>query len=132
MIKWPESPSWDEEFKKQQKDFIQQIQIASKEAFVTPEAKVKAKVKQVLANVNAYYIMPNTSGFGSSGAPDFVVCLRGKFIGIECKGGANKTSRLQDKNLREIMNHGGVSMVVDESTNMTEFQLKLIYLMEND
>lgn len=98
----------------------------------TAEGAVKNRVKKVLENVNAYYIMPATAGFGSSGAPDFVACLRGRFIGIECKAGKNKISLLQDKNLREITNHGGVSLVVDESTNMTELQLKLIYLMEND
>ena len=53
----------------------------------TPEAKVKAKVKAILKNLGAYYVMPVTSGYGNSGAPDFLVCIRGKFIGIECKAG---------------------------------------------
>ena len=39
---------------------------------MTPEGKVKDKVKKILKELKAYYIMPATGGYGSSGAPDFV------------------------------------------------------------
>jgi hypothetical protein len=42
---------------------------------MTPEGRVKAKVKDVLKAVGAYYVMPVTSGYGSSGAPYFLVCM---------------------------------------------------------
>ena len=41
----------------------------------TPEGKVKAKVKVILKELGAYYTMPVTGGFGTSGAPDFLVCF---------------------------------------------------------
>jgi hypothetical protein len=95
----------------------------------TPEKKVKDKVKKLLGEYGAYYFMPTTGGYGRSGVPDIVACLRGKFIGIECKANGNKPTALQDKNLAEIMNVGGFAVAVDEGgiellRNMLE-QLKL-------
>jgi pantoate kinase len=85
----------------------------------TPEGKVKARVKRVLADLNAYYVMPMGTGFGNSGAPDFVVCFRGKFIGIECKAGGNKPTALQFKHLKDIQDCGGMALIVDE-TNINQ------------
>lgn len=136
MASWPDwGKLWPDEWHKDvlQIEKMKKVQLLEMQKVMsTPEAKIKQKVKKVLENVNAYYIMPNTGGFGASGAPDFIVCLRGKFVGIECKAGKGKTSLLQDKNLKQIASHGGTSMIVDDSTDMTELQLKLIYLMEND
>lgn len=81
----------------------------------TPEAKVKAKVREVLKALGAYYTMPVTGGYGSSGAPDFLVCLGGRFIGIECKAGKGKTTALQEKNLEDIRKAGGVALVINEA-----------------
>lgn len=80
----------------------------------TPEVKVKNKVKAVLKNLGAYYVMPVTGGYGNSGAPDFLVCYKGRFIGIECKAGRNKPTALQEKNLREIEDAGGSGLVINE------------------
>ena len=80
----------------------------------TPEVKVKNKVKSVLKNLGAYYVMPVTGGYGNSGAPDFLVCYKGRFIGIECKAGRNKPTALQEKNLREIEDAGGSALVINE------------------
>lgn len=80
----------------------------------TPESKVKKQVKEILKNLGAYYVMPVTSGYGNSGAPDFLVCLRGKFIGIECKSGKKKPTALQLKNLDLIDKAGGWTFVINE------------------
>jgi Holliday junction resolvase len=53
----------------------------------TPEAKVKAKVVAQLKTLGAYYFYPVTGGYGGSGVPDIVGCLRGTFFAIECKAG---------------------------------------------
>jgi len=89
---------------------------------VTPEAKVKKRVRKVLDELDAYYVMPVTGGYGSSGAPDFLVCYRGKFIGIECKAGDNQPTALQFKNLRRIQDCGGAALVVNEH-NVDQLQL---------
>jgi hypothetical protein len=80
----------------------------------TPEAKVKARVKAILKDLGAYYVMPVTGGYGNSGAPDFLVCIRGKFIGIECKSGNKKPTALQLKNLDLIDMAGGWTFVINE------------------
>ena len=80
----------------------------------TPESKVKKQVVEVLKEVGAYYFYPVTGGYGRSGVPDVVACLRGRFIGIECKAGKGKTTALQDKNLHDIEDAGGVAWVVNE------------------
>jgi Holliday junction resolvase len=82
---------------------------------VKPEVAVKKKVLELLKKHKAYYFTPVTSGFGSSGVPDFVACIKGKFVGIEVKAGKNKPTALQDKNLTDIMGAGGVAIVVNES-----------------
>lgn len=79
-----------------------------------PEAKVKKKVTDLLKKHSAYYFTPVTGGFGASGIPDIVACIQGKFVGIEVKAGSNKPTALQDKNLMDIINAGGVSVVVNE------------------
>jgi hypothetical protein len=81
---------------------------------MTPEGKVKKRVKDMLAQIGAYYVMPATGGYGNSGAPDFLICYRGRFIGIECKAGRGKTTALQEKNLHDIRAAGGLAFVVNE------------------
>jgi hypothetical protein len=88
---------------------------------MTPEAKVKKRVRDVLKHLGAYYVMPVTGGYGNSGAPDFVVCLKGRFIGIECKAGKGKTTALQDKNLADIRTAGGTTFIINEE-NVHELQ----------
>lgn len=80
----------------------------------TPESKVKRKVNKALKEIGAYYFYPATGGYGRSGVPDVVACYRGRFFGIECKAGGNKPTALQEKNLSEILETGGFSIVVNE------------------
>jgi hypothetical protein len=81
---------------------------------VTPEAKVKKKVKDVLKELGAYYVMPMTGGYGKSGAPDFLVCWSGMFFGVECKAGNNTATELQLRNLHDIREAGGAAIVINE------------------
>ena len=82
---------------------------------MTPEGKVKEVVKKFLKEKGIYYIMPATGGYGSSGAPDIVVCHKGKFYGLEVKSGENKPTALQMDNLNRIEKNGGYAFVINES-----------------
>ena len=82
---------------------------------MTPEAKVKKKVKAILEAHGAYYAMPVGAGFGNAGVPDFLLCLKGRFIGIECKANGGKPTKLQVKHLEDIRRAGGEAIVVDET-----------------
>jgi Holliday junction resolvase len=81
---------------------------------MTPEAKVKKKVTNILKELNTYYFYPVTGGYGKSGVPDIIGCYEGKFFGIECKAGKNKPTPLQEKNLADIKAAGGIALVVNE------------------
>ena len=80
----------------------------------TPEAKVKAKVVKLLKEHGVYYFYPVTGGYGGSGVPDIIACHRGRFIGIECKAGKNKPTKLQERNLAQIKDAGGIALVINE------------------
>lgn len=79
-----------------------------------PEVKVKKDIKALLVKYQAYQFTPVMGGFGSSGVPDIVACIKGRFIGIEAKAGKGKPTALQEKNLTQIMNSGGVAVLVNE------------------
>ena len=81
---------------------------------MTPEAKVKKKVTDILKSRGAYYFYPVTGGYGGSGVPDIVACYKGMFLGIECKTGTKKPTKLQSLNLEKIANCGGVAVVINE------------------
>ena len=82
----------------------------------TPEAKVKAKIKDILKAQNVYYAMPIGTGYGNSGVPDFLCCVNGHFLGIEAKAGKGTTTALQEKNIQQIKDAGGTATVVNEDT----------------
>jgi len=86
-----------------------------------PESLVKKKVVEVLKQRGAYYFYPVTGGYGASGVPDIVACVNGRFLGIEVKADAKKRgpTALQQKNLRQINETGGVGVVID-ANNLDE------------
>jgi hypothetical protein len=98
----------------------------------TPEGLVKRQIKQILMTYKAYVCMPATGGYGSSGHPDFLACIKGRMIGIEAKAGNGVPTALQLNRLREIVEAGGVAIVVNE-TNLDDLRiiLSLIYNIEN-
>lgn len=98
---------------------------------MTPEKKVKNKIVRILKECGAYYFFPASYGMGRSGVPDIVCCLQGRFIGIECKAGKNKPTPLQEKELADIVEAGGISCVVNED-NIPELQTLLTKVMSKD
>lgn len=83
---------------------------------MTPEAKVKAQIKQALESVQGcYFFMPPANGYGRAGIPDFVGCLNGLFFAIEAKAGKGTTTALQDREIEKIKNCGGFAIVVNEN-----------------
>lgn len=80
----------------------------------TKEAAVKHQIRKILDTTRAYYAMPMGTGYGNSGVPDFLVCHKGQFIGIEAKAGKGTTTALQEKHLADIRAAGGTTLVVNE------------------
>lgn len=88
----------------------------SKGGAKTAEGKVKQRVKEILNELDCYWFMPVTIGYSRSGVPDFIACINGRFIGIETKSkySSHTLTKLQEKNLREIEQNGGLGIVVNE------------------
>lgn len=79
---------------------------------MTPEAKTKLHVKQLLLASEAYFFMPFGGGYGRAGIPDVVACVNGHFLAIECKAGKGKTTALQKRELQSIAAAGGTACIV--------------------
>ena len=50
--------------------------------------------------------------YGTSGLPDIICCLNGKFVGLEVKTPDGKVTKLQEVTLAKIQAAGGMGVVV--------------------
>lgn len=82
---------------------------------LTPEGKVKARLRRLLEINKVYHFMPATGGYGRSGVPDIVGCYKGFFFAIECKAGDKRPTALQEKELERIRDAGGQVFVINET-----------------
>lgn len=96
---------------------------------MTPETKVKAKVKKLLDELRIYYFFPATHGYGRSGVPDVVGCFMGLFVAVECKAGRGKLTPLQEMEIAKIIAAGGFTFVARED-NIDELKEKLTCLIQ--
>ena len=94
---------------------------------MTPEGRVKAKVKRLLADHGAYSFMPVQTGYGAT-TLDFLVCVYGFFVAIETKAGKGKITERQHRTIDEIKAAGGFAIVVREDTSALEMMLTTMRL----
>ncbi len=89
----------------------------------TPEGRVKEAVKRVLRARRIWFYMPVQNGLGYVGIPDFVCCWNGRMLAIETKapGKRAQTTANQERVLADIQGHGGLSIVVDDAAQLTQF-----------
>lgn len=92
---------------------------------MTPEGKVKKKVRELLADarfqpVRAFWPVPG--GYGE-GSVDVLVCVRGRFIAIEVKAEAgDKPTARQAQFMRDIEDAGGLSLLVAGLENVKRLE----------
>ena len=87
----------------------------------TPEGRVKDKVRAMLKAHGIWYFLPGNNGMGRSGVPDFVCCVSGRFIGIECKADATKRpTDLQMACASKIEMAGGRWFLVYDEASLRE------------
>ena len=102
---------------------------------MTPEGKVKAKIKSWLSRTfpSVFQFMPVSNGMGKHGIPDHIACVPivitqymvgqtiGVFVGIEAKTAKGVVSKHQARCMAEIVAAGGIVEVVygtDESFDL--------------
>jgi hypothetical protein len=89
---------------------------------MTPEGRVKAKVKDYLKSIGAWYYMPVSNGMGRVGCPDILVCYRGLFMAFETKapGKIKNVTPNQQREIDEITRAYGLACVVDDVEQVKE------------
>lgn len=89
----------------------------------TPESKVKAEVKKVIAKYNdlidSYWPVP--SGYGESHL-DCILCVNGLFVCIETKAPKKKPTPRQIDRIRRVNNANGIVLVIDGTSNTTTYE----------
>lgn len=92
------------------------------------ESKVQASILKYLKSVNAYCVKVQMAN--RSGIPDIIACYKGKFIGIEVKTETTQrnTSKLQEANLKMIVESEGIAIVAWEISQVKE----IIGRIDND
>lgn len=97
---------------------------------MTPEGRVKAKVKKALDHLGpeCWRFMPVQSGYGTT-ALDFLLSVRGRFVAIETKAPGKKLTPLQESTKAAIEAAGGLVFVVWDETSL-ELAMKIILALE--
>lgn len=85
----------------------------------TPEGKIKAKVKKVLARYPIYGHWPVPCGYGDS-TLDFIGCMNGAFFAIETKVPGSKPTARQNSVIERMRAAGGVVFFIDGDTTELE------------
>lgn len=78
---------------------------------MTPEGKVKEKVKKVLNEFGVYYHMPVQNGMGKPSL-DFVCCHKGRFLAIETKTEKGKLTTRQQVTMEEMQKAGAIVLLI--------------------
>lgn len=99
---------------------------------MTPEGKVKAKVKVALKSLGSdcWRFMPVQNGFGSVSL-DFMLCYKGRFIAIETKAPGKTLTPLQETTKAQMEAAGGIVLVVWDEPSLA-IAMKIILAVEFD
>lgn len=81
---------------------------------MTPEGKIKDKVKSILSKHPHYAFMPVQTGWGAR-TLDFLVCVKGRFLAIETKAPGKELTLQQVAIATRITANGGVVFKIDGS-----------------
>lgn len=94
---------------------------------MTPEGKVKEKVKKVLIEFGAYFHMPVQNGMGKPSL-DFVCCHKGRFLAIETKTEKGKLTLRQQATIDEMQKAGAIVLVIRGESDGETFKLLRAFL----
>lgn len=83
-------------------------------AMKTPESREKAAIKKYLDDIGAWHFSPFMKGYGKTGVPDIIACVRlrtgGWFVAIEVKREGKEPTKLQVYRMTEIIKAGGFAL----------------------
>jgi hypothetical protein len=94
---------------------------------MTPEGRVKEKVKKLLKEYNVYYHMPVQNGMGKPSL-DFVCCAKGRFLAIETKTDKGKLTLRQQATIDEMQKAGAIVLVIRGENDAETFNILQCFL----
>ena len=87
------------------------------------EKWIENSIKNWLETNNHWYIkVQGGSNNPSSGVPDILTCIHGRFIGIEVKTPTGNTTKIQEYQIDQINKSGGIAVVV---TSLEQLRMEL-------
>ena len=87
------------------------------------EKRIENSIKDWLETNNHWYIkVQGGSNNPSSGVPDILTCIHGRFIGIEVKTPTGRTTKIQEYQIEQINKSGGIAVVV---TSLEQLRMEL-------
>ena len=89
------------------KEFVKRLKKNGKKE----ETNLQRKIQEYLVSKGAYEFKVHGSAYMKAGIPDIISCYKGLFIGIECKIGKNKMSKLQEEHRDQILAAGGIHIL---------------------
>lgn len=91
---------------------------------MTPEGRVKAKVKAILDKYEVYHFWPVQTGMGGR-TLDCIGCVAGYFFSIETKAPGGKPTKFQEHTIREMKRRGAYVFVIDSVDSPQLFMLEV-------
>ena len=92
---------------------------------MTPEGKIKQRIKRLLDNYPHYRFMPVQMGMGQT-TLDFLICCNGRFCAIEAKAPGKQPTDQQRQRIKEIRAAGGETFVIDGDLGLDALEKWLI------
>ena len=96
---------------------------------VTPEGRVKAKVKRALkalidGDYSVYSFMPVMNGMGAPSL-DMLACINGHFVAIETKAPGKKMTPRQETTATQMRTAGALVLVVSDDLTLAIAMAKI-------
>lgn len=87
------------------------------------EKRIENSIKDWLETNNFWLIkVQGGSNNPSTGVPDILACIKGRFVGIEVKQPGEKPTKIQQYQMDQINKSGGVAFV---ATNLRDVRVEL-------
>lgn len=75
------------------------------------EKNYENRIKKYLESKGSWFVKFFANAYTSSGIPDILCCINGRFVGIEVKQETGKPSLLQKVHLKRIGEAGGIGIL---------------------
>ena len=90
------------------------------------EKNLEKKIKDFLKENNIYHFKTKGGIYGTIGLPDLIICINGKFVGLELKSKTGKARLQQYKNGAKITENKGIFAIINDYDKFLELYNDLI------